>query len=93
MLERHKELKYEVKRRLTYLNYMQSHYAERLHNGDLSALQDLRTVQRDITDHYKEESAKIIVEAKIKNVESSEKTRIYHHALLKKKLKGHKSQG
>ena len=85
--ERQKEMKKDLKGRLTVLNLLQGRYTERLHSGDLAALQCLKVTQREISDFYKAMSDKIILEGKADNADKSEKTRIYHHSILQTKIK------
>ena len=53
----------------------------------MSALQDLKVVQREISDFYNAESEKVILEGKAYNIKTSEKNRIYHHSILQAKIK------
>ena len=85
--ERSAELKEEKLGCLNLLNFMQGRYTARLHSGDWEAMKELKLVQQEITEFYEKESSKIMTEAKTYDLESSEKTRIYHHTLLKNRIK------
>ena len=68
-------MKEDSKGRLTVLNLLQGRYTERVHSGDLAALQSLKVTQREILDFYKVMSDKVILEGKSNNAEKSEKNK------------------
>ena len=70
-----------------HLNFLQGMYTEQLLWGDWEALKELKLVQKEITDFYENESSKIMIESKTYDIESSEKTRIFHHSNLRSKIK------
>ena len=85
--QRTKELKEEKRGRLNVLNHLQGRATAKLHAGDMEALNELKIVQNEIKNFYENEAKKISIAAKSHDLENGEKTRIYHHQLLKTRVK------
>ena len=81
--DRQKEIEHKRFGRLNVLFVKQNLYTARLHHGDFSALPLLRNAQLEIEAHYRVESEKILLQSRIDECTTSEKTRIFHHSLLK----------
>ena len=85
--DRQRELELEKFGRLNVLFIKQNIYTAKLHQGDYSVLSLLRKVQLEIEAHYESECNKIRIQARMDECTQSEKTRIYHHSLLKRNIK------
>ena len=85
--DRQKEIEEERLGRLHVLFVKQNIYTSCPHRGNLSVLPLLHHSQLEIEEHYKVESDKIILQSCTEECSSSEKTRIFHHSLLKQNIK------
>ena len=85
-LERGKEMTFERRGSLNLLFLRQSYLGRRLHAGQLQVLGEYLQVQSDIQHWYHEESGKVILQARTDECSSSEKVRIYHHELHRKRI-------
>ena len=72
---------------LNLLLIHQSYLVRKIQRGDLSQLRDLKVVQLKILNWYEDQSAKIKLHSKCKEINSSEPVRIYHHELHSKHIK------
>ena len=86
-INRGKEMNRERRGHLNLLFLRQSYHARRLHSGELNALTDLLSVQKEIEEWYETECSKVILQSRSDECASSEKVRIYHHELHRKKTK------
>ena len=57
----------------------QSFFTRELQAGSLELLGQLRQVQVDIQDWYENESRKVVLQARVEDVQLSEKVMIFHH--------------
>ena len=86
-LNRTKEIN---KQRRSYLNLQmlrQVFLTKKVQGGEVGHLEELREVQRLIKVWYEEESRKVVIQARVEDVQQSEKIRIYHHSIHKKRQK------
>ena len=65
----------------------QSFFTRELQAGRLEHLGQLRQVQLDIQDWYENESRKVVLQARVEDVQLSEKVRIFHHEQHRKHIK------
>ena len=65
----------------------QSFYIRELQSGDKECLGKLRKVQTEIQDWFENESRKVVLQARVEDVQLSEKVRIFHHEQHKKHCK------
>ena len=65
----------------------QGHFTKELQGGYLECLVQLRQIQSDIQKWYENESRKVILQARVEDVQLSEKVRIFHHEQHKKTIK------
>ena len=86
-LQRSKELHKEKRSALNLLLLQQLYLTSKLQAGEVGRLGELRKVQESIKTWYQEESKKIVIQARIDDVQSSEKVRIFHHEQHQKHLK------
>ena len=86
-LQRSKEMNREKRGELNLLLLRQAYLTKLLQNGDLDKLGELRIVQQAVEGWYERESQKVILQAKVDDVQQNEKVRIYHHDLHKKSMK------
>ena len=73
--------------RLNLLFLHQTYLTSRLQDGENDVLPGLRSVQLEICDWYENEAEKIKTQSKIDDIQDSEKVRIHHHELHKKKIR------
>ena len=85
-LERGKEMNWERRGALNLLFLRQSYLGRQLHSGMRNFLEEYLVVQSDIQRWYEEESSKIILQARTDECSFSEKVRIYHHELHRKRV-------
>ena len=65
----------------------QSYFTKKLQEGKLTMLGQLRDVQTKINEWYEEESKKIVIQARVDDVQESEKVSIFHHEQHLKHIK------
>ena len=86
-IERGKEL---TKERRSYLNLLmlrQSYLTKKVHSGDHRILPTLRLVQDKIEAWFDTELNKIKYQARVDDIQESEKVRIFHHEIHQKHIK------
>ena len=83
---RSKELRRERRGVLNLLYLQQSHLARRVHKGEVHLLGELGMVHWEIEQWYDSECAKVILQAKADECDQSEKVRIYHHELHRRRI-------
>ena len=86
-IKRSKEINKDRRGVLNIILLTQSYWANRIHLGNLEAMCELRSTQLQIENWFRVEADKITLQAKGDDCTRSEKVRIYHHELLKKKIK------
>ena len=86
-INRSKELKKQKRRVLNMLLLKQVYFTKKLQEGELNKLGMLREVQDLIMEWYEIESTKIVVQARIEDMEESEKVRIFHHEQHQRHIK------
>ena len=85
--ERQRDIEFERNEKLQMLFLKQHIYTSYLQDGDFSAFALLKETQMKIEQHYVWESEKITIQARTDAACESEKTRIYHHSLLRRNFK------
>ena len=86
-ITRSKELKKQKRCRLNCLLMKQGFFTKELQHGRWECLVQLRQVQSEIQEWYDNESRKVILQARVEDVQQSEKVRIFHHEQHKKTVK------
>ena len=86
-MQRSKELNWEKRGELNLLLVRQAYLGKKLLNGDLRQYSEMRCVQLEIEEWYQNQSEKILLQSRSKEVSTSEKVRIYHHDLHKKHIR------
>ena len=86
-ITRSKELKKIKRSRLNCLLMKQSFFTRELQAGNLERLWQLRQVQSDLQNWYENESRKVVLQARVEDVQLSEKVRIFHHEQHRKHVK------
>ena len=81
---RHFELKKQRCGLLNLLALRQTYLVEKVRGGDMSAIAELTKVNLQISKWYDDESKRVILLSRANDINSSEKVRIYHHALHRK---------
>ena len=87
LIERGKEMCKERRGLLNLLLLRQSYLVKKIQSGKMSLLGDLKTVQNQIQQWYKDDCEKIKLQARAEEFNKSEGVRIYHHELHAKKIK------
>ena len=83
-IERTKELNKERRSHLNLLMMRQCHLTKHVQGGRVNLLPVLREVQLKIEDWFHTEVEKVKHQARVEDIQTSEKVRIYHHELHKK---------
>jgi hypothetical protein len=86
-ITRTKEINKERRGRLNLLQLRLSFLARKLQRGDSSVMSDLREVQILIENWFAEDCEKVKIQAKLDDIQVSEKVRIHHHEIHQKKIK------
>ena len=86
-INRSKEQNTVKRSRLNCLLLKQCYLTNELQSGAINKLGKLKEVQADIMKWYENESKKIILQARVGDVQESEKVRIYHHEQHQKQYK------
>ena len=86
-MSRSKELNKKKRSTLNLLLLHQVYLTSKLQAGEGNRLGELREVQEKIKLWYQEESRKIVIQARVDDVQYSEKVRIFHHEQHQKHLK------
>ena len=86
-INRSKELNKKKRSALNLLLLHQVYLTSKLQAGEGNRLGELREVQEKIKLWYQEESRKIVIQARVDDVQYSEKVRIFHHEQHQKHLK------
>ena len=84
---RSKEINKRKRGRLNALLIQQSFCTREIQNGDHSFLPELKIVQTRIQEWYETDSQRIALQARVDDIQTSEKIRIYHHEQHKKLVK------
>ena len=77
----------EKRGRLNLLLIRQAYLVRKLHSGNLEALTDLKSVQKEVNDWYDNENEKIKFQAKMDNITENEIVKIYHHEIHQRLIK------
>ena len=85
--QRGRELNKERRGLLNLLIVRQAYLTKKVVSGRMQSLEELKHVHLKIEKWYNEESNKIILQTQVKDLEVSEKVRIYHHSLHQKSVK------
>lgn len=72
----------ENKATLTFLMMAQTHLSKKTSKGDLSLLPKLKSIQLRINNWFDEQAQKVKLHSRLKDVQESEKVRIFHHEQL-----------
>ena len=86
-ITRSKELNKERRSELNLMLLRQGYLTRKLLNGHLEKLSELKQVQMRITVWYERECQKIKQQARVDEISTSEKVRIYHHELHQKHIR------
>ena len=86
-IERSKELKKERKNYLNLLMMRQTYLVKKMQGGNRGLLPALKEVQIRIEDWFSTEVERVKYQAKVEDIQGSEKVRIYHHELHQKSFK------
>ena len=81
---RYFELKKQRCGQLNLLSLRQAYLGAKVRGGDTSAILELTKVNLQISKWYEDESRRVILLSRASDINSSEKVRIYHHALHRK---------
>ena len=72
----------EKRATLTFLMLVQSHLSKKTSKGNLSLLPKLKSIQLRINNWFDEQAEKVRLHSRLKDIQESEKVRIYHHEQL-----------
>ena len=86
-INRSRELNKQKRSRLNCLLLKQGFFTKELQGGDHDRLAQLCEVKILINDWYENESRKVILQARVDDVQESERVRIYHHEQHQKSIK------
>ena len=86
-LTRTKEMNRQKRGALNALLLQQSFLTKEIQGGQLHLLPDLKDVQSRIVEWYENDSQRVVLQARVDDVQQSEKIRIYHHNQHKKLVK------
>ena len=86
-IQRSKELNRDKRGQLNLLLIQQAYLANKLQQGEFHRLAELRFIQLEIVQWYRQESEKVLLQSRSDEISMNEKVRIYHHDLRKKHLK------
>ena len=86
-MQRSKEINKQRRSRLNLLFLQQSYLTSKLQSGEFDVLPALRSVQLEINEWYDTEAEKLKNQAKLDDIQISEKVRIHHHEIHRKKIK------
>ena len=86
-IDRGKEINRDRRSFLNLLMLRQTFLIKRIHSGNLELLPALREVQVRIEDWFENELQKVKYQARVNDIQVSEKVRIFHHELHRKHVK------
>ena len=86
-ISRSKELNKQKRRVLNMLLVKQSYFTKKVQDGEINKLGMLREIQNRIMEWYEEESKKVVIQARVDDMQESEKVRIFHHEQHQKQIK------
>ena len=86
-IERGKELNRERRAFLNLLMLRQAFLTKKVHSGEFRLLPSLKEVQVKIENWFETELQKVKYQARVNDIQISEKVRIYHHELHQKHIK------
>ena len=87
LLERGKEITKAKRGELNLLLLQQSYLVRKIQSGYYNELGGLKTVQLEIENLYKNDCAKVKLQARAGKIDNNESVRIYHHELRRKQIK------